>query len=389
MPTTQRPPPVRTDGSNAFAANTMRARLPAVLDEMLSYNTALPRPIRDAVLALRDSMASGAPIPQLELPAIDYDGWMAAWEKRAGETWHDTDWFFAETYVYRLLIQAVRWWEIGSDPFAPRKAEEFESAALWEYLGEALDGQNAPLSERLADLLHRALWSNRIDLSYHAALAHGRRVQDDDLIVDESAAAVEHLLRRPEDVHIVADNAGTELAIDLALIDALLHNGFPRVFMHVKAYPTYVSDTTVPDVWWFLRTLAKHDHSFAALAGRLVSAIEAGRLRLAPDFFWNSSHPLWEMPGRLSALFAGASLVILKGDVNYRRMVGDAIWPEDTPFAAATDYFPAPLAALRTMKSDSVVGLPPGLGEALEREEPSWRNNGRRGVFHFRASAPR
>jgi hypothetical protein len=178
---------------------------------------------------------------------------------------------------------------------------------------------------------------------------------------------------------------GTELAIDLALVDALLHHGFPRVFMHVKAHPTYVSDTTVPDVWWFLRTLAKHDHGFASLAGRTASAIEAGRLRLAPDFFWNSGHPLWDMPLRLSALFAGASLVILKGDVNYRRMVGDAIWPEDTPFAAATDYFPAPLAALRTMKSDSVVGLPPGMGEALEREEPGWRNNGRRGVFHFRA----
>lgn len=386
MPTTHRPSPVRTDGSNAFASNTMRARLPAVLDEMLGYNTTLPRPMRDAVIALRASMASGAPIPQLEMPAIDYDDWMAAWEKRAGETWHDTDWFFAETYVYRLLMQAVRYWETGHDPFAPRKAEEFESPALWEYLEEALDGHGEPLSDRLRDLLHMALWSNRIDLSYHAALAHGRHVQDDDMIVDESAAAVEHLLRHPGDVHIVADNVGTELAIDLALVDALLHHGFPRVFVHVKAHPTYVSDTTVPDVWWFLRTLAKHDHGFAALAGRTASAIEAGRLRLAPDFFWNSSHPLWEMPLRLSALFAGASLVILKGDVNYRRMVGDAIWPEDTPFAAATDYFPAPLAALRTMKSDSVVGLPPGMGEALEREEPGWRNNGRRGVFHFRAS---
>jgi hypothetical protein len=385
MPTSQRPSPVRTDGSNAFASNTMRTRLPAVLDEMLGYNPGLPQPIRDAVLALRDSMASGAPIPQLELPAIDYDGWMAAWEKRAGETWHDTDWFFAETYVYRLLIQAVRWWEIGKDPFAPRKSEEFESAALWEYLEEALDGQDAPLSERLTDLLHMALWSNRIDLSYHAALAHGRNVQDDDLVVDESAAAVEHVLRHPGDVHIVADNAGTELAIDLALSDTLLQHGFPRVFMHVKAHPTFVSDTTAPDVWWFLRTLVEHDHGFAALAGRVTQAIEAGRLRLAPDFFWNSSHPLWEMPGRLTALFAGASLVILKGDVNYRRMVGDAIWPEDTPFAVATDYFPAPLAALRTMKSDSVVGLQAGQGEALEREEPGWRNNGRRGVFHFRA----
>jgi hypothetical protein len=72
--------------------------------------------------------------------------------------------------------------------------------------------------------------------------------------------------------------------------------------------------------------------------------------------------------------------VIVKGDANYRRTVGDAVWPEITPFADVTAYFPAPLLALRTLKSDPIVGLAPGVASSLDAAEPAWRVNGRRGV---------
>jgi hypothetical protein len=60
--------------------------------------------------------------------------------------------------------------------------------------------------------------------------------------------------------------------------------------------------------------------------------------------------------------------------------VGDALWPPDASFAAATSYFPAPLFALRTLKSDTILGLPPGRAELLDAADASWRVNGRRGV---------
>ena len=47
----------------------------------------------------------------------------------------------------------------------------------------------------------------------------------------------------------------------------------------------------------------------------------------------------------------------MKGDLNYRRLVGDRLWPPTTPFADVTAYFPGPVAALRTLKSDVIVGL--------------------------------
>ena len=75
-----------------------------------------------------------------------------------------------------------------------------------------------------------------------------------------------------------------------------------------------------------------------------------------------------------------ARLVISKGDAHYRRAVGDALWAPETPFSRVTSYFPAPLLALRTLKSDPIVGLPGGVAERLDLEDPRWRVNGRRAV---------
>jgi hypothetical protein len=194
------------------------------------------------------------------------------------------------------------------------------------------------------------------------------------------------LLNTRGDIHFIADNTGTELALDLTLADALLDRGVSRVVYHLKVHPTFVSDTTVPDMHIMLDHMTSDEHGVKAgqLGARLRAALNDGRLRLAPDFFWNSPYVLREMPPRLSSIFESAALVIIKGDLNYRRMVDDILWPPDISYAEVTAYFPAPLLALRTMKSDSVVGLPPGLAEQLETIDPYWRVNGKRGVLQFR-----
>src|SRR5258707_12277406 len=134
----------------------------------------------------------------------------------------------------------------------------------------------------------------------------------------------------------------------------------------------FVSDATVPDVLAFFDALDRHGRQMSSLALILRDALSAGKLRLAPDLFWNQGRFLWELPSRLVSTFRGAALVIIKGDANYRRAVGDALWEPETPFVRAVDYFPAPLMALRTLKSDPVVGLPPGLALRLDAADPQW-----------------
>jgi hypothetical protein len=90
------------------------------------------------------------------------------------------------------------------------------------------------------------------------------------------------------------------------------------------------------------------------------------------------------MPHDLRRDLAAADLVIVKGDANYRRLVGDAHWPPATRFEHAVGYFPAALVALRTLKSELIVGLQPGDTERLAAEDPAWLVNGQRGVIQAR-----
>ena len=262
----------------------------------------------------------------------------------AGETWQATQWFFGEIYFYRLLIQATRWWETGRDPFAPKKAEEYASDTLWETLAGALAVEGTPEAQ-LSALIEYALWGNRIDLSYALAASHGNHIQDDDLLVDERDGVVDHLLRQRGTVHIIADNAGTELTMDLALADWLLREDVAdQVMLHLKLHPTFVSDATVPDVIAFLQHLVSGVRGEGAkqFGQRLTAMLEDKRLRLAPDGWWNSAYFLWALPPHLAQVFAGGRLAIIKGDANYRRMVGDALWPPETPPANSRQQFSLP-----------------------------------------------
>jgi hypothetical protein len=80
-------------------------------------------------------------------------------------------------------------------------------------------------------------------------------------------------------------------------------------------------------------------------------------------------------------LSARRPILVLKGDANYRRLSGDALWPEDATFAQACAGVPCAVACLRTMKSDSVVGLPANVVAQLDATESRWRIDGKRGVI--------
>ncbi|CAM5228649.1 Damage-control phosphatase ARMT1-like metal-binding domain-containing protein OS=Streptomyces griseomycini OX=66895 GN=FHS37_002772 PE=3 SV=1 [Streptomyces griseomycini] len=92
------------------------------------------------------------------------------------------------------------------------------------------------------------------------------------------------------------------------------------------------------------------------------------------------------MPDDLRADFAAAAVTLVKGDLNYRRLVGDRYWPPTTPFADVTAHFPGPVAALRTLKSDVITGLTPGTEAALVAAEGQrWRTGGTHALVQVRA----
>ena len=394
-----RPAPIRTDHSNAFANNTMRVRLPAIIDETLALNPDYPADIIRRLKGLRHYLAVGWRIDETDLlPAGDIGHWSRALQRQrqivGGEpTWHNAEWFFAETYAYRCLIEAVRWRETGRDPFLPKKLEELHSDALWQLVERACQPLDSPEGE-VRRAVEFALWGNRIDLSYAPSSERGAEISADDLLVDDRDALAAYLsqsrvspngFQGGDPVYIVADNAGSELAMDLVLAECLLRHVTPWVVLCLKARPTFVSDATPEDVWTMLREMAGRGEKAAALANRLRYRWSSGQLRFLPHPYWNSSHFLWAMPPDLERPLRQARLIIIKGDANYRRAVGDAVWPAHTPFADVLNYFDAPVLCLRTLKSDPIVGLPSAeTAAALDRADPMWRVNGKRGVIQFK-----
>ena len=302
-----------------------------------------------------------------------------------GLRWTDAPFLFSESYFYRRLLSATGYfagaWR-GVDPFGPMKAAGLAGPEVDREL--AAYGRHAELSpaERDAALLTSCLWGNRADLGFQLIAGEPVGVS---LLADDNPAIWAHLDAAPGGrVNIVADNAAEELLPDLLLIDRLLNTGRATdVVLYLKPRPYYVSDAMAQDATAALRRLVAAPGAAGEAGRRLWECCTQGRLVLsAPDFFCS---PLGfrDLPKQLVDEIAGAKLTIFKGDLNYRRLVGDRLWPATTPFAALTAYLPGPVAALRTCKSDVAVGLSGQTVADLDAAEPDWRFAGRHAVIQF------
>src|SRR5207253_1185812 len=112
--------------------------------------------------------------------------------------------------------------------------------------------------------------------------------------------AVPKLLAPQGDVHLVADNTGSELSMDLVLADLLVALAGARVTLHVKMHPTFVSDAIVADVWSLVTAMYDRGGQAGELASRLRRSFEDGHLRVCSDFFWNGPRFMRARPPRLA-----------------------------------------------------------------------------------------
>ncbi|MFJ1733803.1 damage-control phosphatase ARMT1 family protein [Streptomyces sp. NPDC088254] len=387
------PPVILGDTPGSFPHGVLAERHPAIIRqvrEAFPYDPA----VRGALDALLESCADGV-VPPLPEDAHDRERWRG-WglDAHVGRSWHDIPWLWAESYFYRRLLQAVGYfgdgpWQ-GVDPFRPFKLAELDAPETGQELA-ALDGlATRPADERARALLHGSLWGNRADLGFRLSDADARhRAAAPGLVADDSEA-LWSLLPATSGASgtlcLVADNAGRELVPDLLLAAHLLaHGRTGRVVLYVKPYPYYVSDATTADVVDALRALTAAPGEGAAYGRRLWAAMADGTLALRAHPFAAAPLPYAEMPGDLRAEFAAATLTIMKGDLNYRRLVGDRLWPPTTPFADVTAHFPGPVVALRTLKSDVITGLSAATEEALDAAEGQrWRTAGTRALIQAR-----
>ncbi|OIJ63046.1 damage-control phosphatase ARMT1 family protein [Streptomyces mangrovisoli] len=394
MPTPPAAPLLLGNEPGSFPHSVLAERHPAIIRQVRDSFPYGPGP-RRALDALLANCTRGVvePLPAGAHDRDRWDDWGAA--SYAGRSWFDLPWLWSESWFYRCLLEAVGYFAPGAwqgvDPFRPAKLRELDAPETDRELA-ALDAlADLPPADRDRALLAGSLWGNRADLGFRlSAGGTGPGAAVPDLVADDSDAFWA-LLPGSGTLCLVADNAGRELVPDLLLIAHLLEQGrIDRVVLHVKPYPYYVSDATTADVLDAVRRIGAAPGAAASYGRVLWQAMTEGRLVPRAHAFSAAPLPFAELPGDLREEFASAVVTVVKGDLNYRRLVGDRRWPPTTPFADVTARFPGPVVALRTLKSDVVTGLDPATVKALDAAEGSrWRTGGTHALIQVNATCGR
>jgi hypothetical protein len=380
------PPELLNNDPSGFAWGVWHDRTPRLVTQIRDAHPYGPRQ-RRALDALLQEISSGVMRP-LGPHAHDHTDWSVWGAGHFGRPWLEAPFLGSESYFYRRLLDAVGFFGPGPwrwvDPFEYLKTAELSDPALEPDLA-ALDAvERLPADEQRQAKLLASLWGNRADLGFRIGASPGQADPAAARLVADDSDALWAALGPGATVALVTDNAGRELLADLILVDHLLREGLAgAVTLHVKPCPYYVSDAVTADVVTCLRRLAGTLGSPRVAARRVDAAMADGRLRLCTHEFYCAPWDYRRMPADLAGGFAQASLTILKGDLNYRRLVGDRAWPPATPFADVASYFPGQVAVLRTLKSDVVTGLSPDTVAELDATGQPWRTDGNHGLIQL------
>ncbi|TAF03248.1 MAG: protein-glutamate O-methyltransferase family protein [Nostocales cyanobacterium] len=398
------PLPASLVGSDvgSFTEYTVTQRMPDIARRVIIENK-FSTEINQSLEKLAVEISSGYLQPLTNDAGRDFCHWEKYLQPYRNQRWVDVPWFFAETYFYRLILNITNYFQHEEwqnvDPFSLQKSQGLETSIkaiislctqVEQWLDESIK-KGIPSKSSLIALLYFALWGNRVDLSLWSAFENDRsnfdiQTQLSNILVDDTFALTKLLTKTQNNrIDFVIDNAGFELVCDLCLVDFLLGSGFVnQVYLHLKPHPTFVSDAMIKDVLYTQYFLAQSSHlQVQSLGTRLTENLASGKLVLTEDYFWTSPLPFWEIPTSLKDELAKSNLIVVKGDANYRRLLGDRNWDFTTNFADIVSYLPAPLVALRTLKSEVAAGLKAEVLEELAIADPKWLTNGQWGVIQL------
>lgn len=257
------------------------------------------------------------------------------------------------------------------------------------------------------DMVNLALWGNAADSSLIPDLnsteiqaLHKQPAIDmmREIIVDNDALEVWEYLRNAREtktkrhIDMVLDNAGFELFTDLIFAAYLIESDLATdITLHAKPFPWFATDTTPKDLDFFLGYLQSNGVSF--LASLIKKYLDNGVMRIESDPFWTTASSFHEIKDQAPELFQrlqDSHLTIWKGDLNYRKLIKDGLWPHTTPFKSALGCLgqgsQVKVLALSMNRSDTCVGIDTEEKvEVLDTIAPgkSWVRDGTYAVVSF------
>lgn len=428
------PPPLSSSNVGSFAYLTVKDRLPVILTRVIDYlhreRTTLAlrygeaaqegcKEIVGRLSQMKNEMQTNKDLqllqaPQPTNPHDDTEMWNHQFERYVSENgvppkWFTASWLFVECHMYARIHEAIYLCDCLKefDPFEEQKQKSLEDSlqaveALTEQVLAVCNTLSSltqdQLKQHVLSFLQASLWGNKCDLSISNG-AECSQAEDvfsslenlrSNIIVDDSDMLWQLLVSLPEDqrdVVLVLDNAGFELVSDLCLLTVLMEAGLTTsLTIHTKTRPWFVSDTLEKDLRWTIDKLS-NSGSAGQVATKWSSYLSDGRWKIYNKKFWTTGYDFHEMskidPDLYSQL-SKASLIIFKGDLNYRKLTGDLEWPTETKFEhALQDFRPAPLLAVRTAKGGPVVGLLPDQSKSISGVSRDWNTSGDFGMIQL------
>lgn len=197
-------------------------------------------------------------------------------------------------------------------------------------------------------------------------------------------------------IDIIVDNAGFELVTDLTLAQYLVESGIAHtVTFQLKGHPTFVSDALEKDLVETVEYYASLDAATFpaayAAGGEWKNLLSENKWVCKENNFWCQAYAMWDMTEPLrSDMVSRCDLAFVKGDANYRRLLGDRQWDLTAPFSEVVGcYFPCPVCALRTLKAELGCGMDADQVERAKELDDNWMTTGRFGVVQFGHGVPK
>ena len=364
---------------NEFARHSLLVRIPQILTQCINqlYVGKHSKQIEQLGKLIYDLKRNKAlDLFEDELP--DYEDWKRAlMEQKDGKEllYFDCPWLFSECYIYRRLQSIVS--DISIDVFKQEKMKALQFT---------IESFQLPLTmakkEGLFARLLGSLWGNQMDLSLHVNMGN-MPIHDldlDKLILndfEELWKTIQHIDNGT--IVIVLDNVASEFINDLFLADFLIENQFAKtIIFHCKAMPWFVSDVTLSDVKDTMDALeSSPDLKKYALKWKTWTN---DKFIFKKDYYWTLPYCFNEIEQQNKFLYQelhSADLVIFKGDLNYRKLTQDQL--SDT-IEISMGYN---TLAIRTCKSDTLLGVSKEKRNQLDKIDEKWRVNGKYGIIQF------
>ncbi|KAJ6218105.1 hypothetical protein RDWZM_009262 [Blomia tropicalis] len=446
------PEPLSGKDKNSFAYRTLAERLPVIITKVIDllcrqrkqfpillsiekdqYTEAIEetKALIEELARLKYELQTNKPLKLLSTSygSSDTEQWNQYLLKHKTNndsqevTWFNVSWLYAECYFYR------RMWETFQLSAHYRQFDQFYLIKQESFL------QLLPFADKLAshllqvkesDLnqdhfhfyLMNSLWGNRCDLSISCGekgngsinvdfqeLNSKILVNDFNLLWNYVKILNQHVENQII-IDVVLDNSGYELFTDFCLIEYLHQSGMiPKdrslVRFHVKKMPWFVSDTLSKDIDWLLYTITNDEKNeiFSKLKLIVNENFRQNFNRklwlIVENDFWTLPHDFSDMKEcdpNLYENFCNSNFVLFKGDLNYRKLVGDLKWNLSTDFNESLRKFrpTTAICSLRTIKADVVVGISDKkiLNEIEKSFPTNWMETGEYAVIHFLNNKP-